>query len=178
VAGGFPSADAPLQDRVAEVKGAVRDGAEEIDMVIAHPLVAPGRYGDALDELAAIREASGEATLKVILETGLLSGADVYRAALLAAAAGADFVKSSTGKREPGATLGAAAVMCDAVRDFASSTGKRVGVKVAGGIRTTDDAVGFVAVARGELGAEWLTPDRFRIGASTLLDSLVEELAA
>ena len=178
VAGGFPSADAPLEERLEEVREAVTDGADEIDTVIPHRLLQPGRYGEALAELSAIRAVCDGSSFKVILETGLLSPADVRRAAVLATAAGADFIKSSTGKREPGATPEAALLMCEAVRDLAESTGRRVGVKVSGGIRTPQDAATYVALVREVLGEGWLSPDRFRIGASTLLSALVEELGA
>ena len=177
VAGGFPSADEPLSERVEEVRRAVRDGADEIDTVIPHQLLHPGGFGAALAELSAIRTACEDSSFKVILETGLLSPSDVRRAVILAVGAGADFVKSSTGKREPGATPEAALVMCETVRDLAVSTGRQVGVKVSGGIRAPADAATYVALVREVLGEGWLSPERFRIGASTLLDALGEELS-
>ncbi len=173
VAGAFPHAMSPLHLRLAEVRWCVEQGADEIDMVISRGAWLSGDETFVQDELAAHREAAGLASLKVILETGELRGADdIRRVSDLALAAGADFLKTSTGKVQPAATLEASAVMLDAIRDHRSATGRLVGFKPAGGLRTADDAAQYVALARALLGDEAISPSTLRLGASSLLDAL------
>jgi deoxyribose-phosphate aldolase len=143
-------------------------------MVIDRGAFLSGRVGEVFEEIVAVKEACGEAHLKVILETGeLVTYDNVRRASWLAMLAGADFVKTSTGKVSVNATPPAALVMLEAVRDFAESTGKLVGVKVAGGIRTTKDALRYLVLVNETAGSTWLSPDRFRFGASSLLNDLL-----
>jgi deoxyribose-phosphate aldolase len=174
VATAFPSGRASLAVKLADVEDAVRAGADEIDMVIDRGAFLAGRYGQVYAEMAAVRDACGTAHLKVILETGELVTLDnVARASWLAMMAGADFIKTSTGKVTPAATPPVALVMLAAVRDFELATGRRVGVKVAGGIRTAKDAIRYLVLVNEIAGPEWLSPDMFRIGASTLLNDLL-----
>jgi deoxyribose-phosphate aldolase len=174
VATAFPSGQAPLEVRLAEVADAVAAGADEIDMVINRGAFLAGRYQQVYDEIVAVKQACGEAHLKVILETGELATYDnVRRAAWLGMLAGGDFIKTSTGKVQPAATLPVTLVMLEAVRDFYGTTGHRVGVKPAGGIRTTKDAIRYLVLVNETAGEEWLDPDRFRLGASTLLNDLL-----
>lgn len=176
VAGAFPSGRAPLDVKLAEVRSAVAAGADEIDAVLDRAALLSGHYLDAHDQIAAIRQACGGAHLKVILETGeLTTYDDMHRASWLAMLAGADTIKSSTGKTTPAATLPAALVMLEAVRDLRERTGRQVGVKVAGGIRTADQALRYLVLAGQVAGADWLAPERFRFGASRLLDDLVRQ---
>lgn len=174
VATAFPSGRAPLDLKLADVRAAVEAGADEIDMVIDRGAFLAGRYGRVAEEIARVKEACGDAHLKVILETGELATLDnVRRASWLAIAAGADFIKTSTGKVSPAATLPVVLVMLQAVRDAADATGRRVGVKAAGGIRTAKDAIRQLVLVHEVAGPEWLTPDLFRIGASSLLNDLL-----
>jgi deoxyribose-phosphate aldolase len=176
VATAFPSGRAPLDVKLADVKAAVAAGADEIDMVIDRGAFLAGRYLDVHDEIVATKQACGDAHLKVILETGELATYDnVRRASWLAMLAGADFIKTSTGKVSPAATLPVTLVMLEAVRDFRELTDqtRRVGVKAAGGIRTAKDAVRYLVLVNETVGDEWLTPDGFRFGASTLLNDLL-----
>jgi deoxyribose-phosphate aldolase len=180
VATAFPSGRASVEVKLADVRDAVTAGADEIDMVIDRGAFLAGRFRLVLDEIVATKEACGPARLKVILETGELATYDnVRRASWLAMLGGADFVKTSTGKVSPSATLPVALVMLEAVRDFAEATGGRrpVGVKVAGGVRTAKDAVRYLVVVHETAGDAWLTPDRFRIGASSLLNDLLMQRA-
>lgn len=178
VAGAFPSGLAPLEARLAEVREAVRMGAHEVDIVLNRSAFLAGRYRQAFEEIQASKEACRPAHLKVILEVGELGSYDqVRRAALLAMAAGADFIKTSTGKIGVGATLPAALCMMEAVRDFFLETGRRVGVKVAGGIRQSKQAVQYLVLLYETLGGEWMTPELFRIGASTLLNDVLMQIA-
>ncbi|MGH2711849.1 MAG: deoxyribose-phosphate aldolase [Actinomycetota bacterium] len=171
---GFPIPTEPLPKRLAEIHSAIELGATEIDMVLNREALEAGRSEEAADEITQAKEAADLATLKVILETGeLRTDERIHRAALLAMSAGADFLKTSTGKVGTGATPEAAVVMMRAVGDFHGQTGKAVGVKISGGIRTADQALGYLEIVEGELGEGWLTPDRFRIGASTLLEVLL-----
>jgi deoxyribose-phosphate aldolase len=178
VAGGFPDGRATLERRVAEIHAAIKSGAQEIDTVLSPTALDPGGETTAFDEIAASRETCGpEITLKVILETGSLLDADqVRRAADLAMRAGADFIKTSTGKISGGASLPAARAMMQAVKAYEQESGKRVGIKVSGGIRKADQALEYLALLDKELGEAWATPEHFRIGASVLLDDLVEAL--
>src|SRR5205814_6418015 len=174
VATAFPSGQAPLAVKLADVEAAVRDGADEIDMVVNRGAFLAGRYLDVYDEIVAVRQAAGHAHLKVILETGELATYDnVRRASWLAMLAGADFIKTSTGKISPAATLPVTLVMLEAVRDFRAATGRVVGVKPAGGIRNTKDAMRYLVLVNETVGADWLDPDRFRFGASSLLNDLL-----
>jgi deoxyribose-phosphate aldolase len=174
VATAFPSGRASRAVKLADVRDAVANGADEIDMVIDRGAFLAGRYLDVFDEIVAVRETCGNAHLKVILETGELVTLDnVRRASWLAMLAGGDFVKTSTGKISPAATLPVCLVMLEAVRDFRAATGRQVGVKPAGGIRTTKDAVKHLVLINETVGAEWLSPDWFRFGASGLLNDLL-----
>jgi deoxyribose-phosphate aldolase len=174
VATAFPSGRAALDVKLADAASAVEAGADEIDMVIDRGAFLAGRYGEVFEEIRAVKEVCGRAHLKVILETGELATLDnVRRASWLAMAAGADFIKTSTGKVQPSATLPVTLVMLEAVRDFAEMTGVRVGVKPAGGIRTAKDAVRYLVVVHEIAGVDWLTPERFRFGASSLLNDIL-----
>ena len=174
VATAFPSGRASLAVKLADVADATAAGADEVDMVIDRGAFLAGRYGQVYEEVRAVREACGRARLKVILETGELATLDnVARASWLAMLAGADFIKTSTGKVSPAATPVVTHVMLAAARDFAEAAGRRVGVKVAGGIRTAKDAIRYLVLVRETAGEEWLTPALFRIGASSLLNDLL-----
>jgi deoxyribose-phosphate aldolase len=174
VATAFPSGRASLAVKLADVRDAVSAGADEIDMVIDRGAFLAGHYGQVYAEIRAVREACGPAHLKVILETGELATLDnVARASWLAMMAGADFIKTSTGKVTPASTPPVALVMLGAVRDFEQTSGRRVGVKVAGGIRTAKDAIRYLVLVNEIAGPAWLTPALFRIGASTLLNDLL-----
>ena len=174
VATAFPSGRASLSVKLADVADAVAAGADEIDMVIDRGAFLAGRYGQVYEEVRAVKEACGTAHLKVILETGELSTLDnVSRASWLSMLAGADFIKTSTGKVSPASTPPVALVMLSAVRDFEHASGRRVGVKVAGGIRTAKDAIRYLVLVNETAGPAWLTPDLFRIGASSLLNDLL-----
>jgi deoxyribose-phosphate aldolase len=174
VATAFPSGQAPLDVKLADTKAAVAAGADEIDMVINRGAFLSGRYQEVYDEIVAVKDACGEAHLKVILETGELATYDnVRRASWLAMLAGGDFIKTSTGKVPVAATLPVTLVMLEAVRDFRAAAGRQVGVKPAGGIRTTKDAIKYLVVVNETAGEDWLDPDWFRFGASTLLNDLL-----
>jgi deoxyribose-phosphate aldolase len=174
VATAFPSGRAPLDVKLADTKAAVTAGADEIDMVIDRGAFLAGRYLDVYDEIVATKQASGDAHLKVILETGELATYDnVRRASWLAMLAGGDFIKTSTGKVSPAATLPVTLVMLEAVRDFRNQAGRQVGVKAAGGIRAAKDAVRYLVVVNEVAGDDWLSPDWFRFGASSLLNDLL-----
>jgi deoxyribose-phosphate aldolase len=177
VATGFPSGQTFRDIKVAEVKAAVAAGADEVDMVIDRGAFLAGDYATVFDEIVEIRDACGDAHLKVILETGELGTFDqVRRASILAMAAGADFIKTSTGKVQPAATLPVTLVMLEAIRDFEKATGRAVGMKPAGGIRTAKEAVQYLVVLYETLGPRWMTPDRFRFGASTLLNDVLMQI--
>jgi deoxyribose-phosphate aldolase len=174
VATAFPSGRASLAVKLADVADAVAAGADEVDMVIDRGAFLAGHYGVVLEEVQAVKEACGQAHLKVILETGeLVTYDNVRRACWTAMIGGADFVKTSTGKVSPAATPPVALVMLEAVREFADVTGTTVGVKVAGGVRTTKDAIRYLVLVNEVAGDTWLEPDRFRIGASSLLNDLL-----
>ena len=174
VATAFPSGRAALAVKLADVGSAVDAGADEVDMVIDRGAFLSGRYGVVLDQIVAIRTACGSAHLKVILETGELATLDnVRRASWLAMLGGAHFIKTSTGKISPAATAPVLLVMLEAVRDFRAATGRQVGVKPAGGIRTTKDAIRQLVLVNETVGADWLSPDWFRFGASSLLNDLL-----
>jgi len=174
VATAFPSGQAPLPVKLADTRAAVAAGADEIDMVLNRGYFLSGRYLAAFDEIVAVKEAGGDAHLKVILETGELVTLDnVRRASWLAMLAGADFIKTSTGKVTPAATLPVTLVMLEAVRDFRESHGRQVGVKPAGGIRTAKDAIKYLVLVNETAGEDWLDPSWFRLGASSLLNDLL-----
>jgi deoxyribose-phosphate aldolase len=177
VATAFPSGQTFLDVKLAEARQAVAAGADEVDMVIDRAAFLSGDYQKVYDEVGAVKEACGGACLKVILEAGELGTYDdVRRAAILAMAAGADFVKTSTGKVSPGATLPASLVMMEAIRDFHRETGRRVGFKAAGGIRASKAAIAYLVLAQETLGPAWLTPDLFRLGASSLLNDVLMQV--
>ena len=174
VATSFPSGQIPLRLKVEEIKKAVSMGADEIDMVINRGEFLSGNYDYVTDEILASKEACGHALLKVILETGELETFDnIRKASLLAMTSGADFIKTSTGKIQPAATLPVTLVMLEAIRDYFDVTGVKIGMKPAGGIRNTKEAVSYLCLVNETLGENWLTPDLFRIGASSLLNDLL-----
>lgn len=179
VATAFPSGQAPLATRLAEVKAAVRDGADEVDMVISRGAFLAGQVRQVQDEISAVRDACGEAVLKVILETSELETYDNIRAASFLAMEvlrPGDFIKTSTGKTSDNATLGNNQVMLEAIRDFYLETGIEIAMKPAGGIRTAKQALTFLVAVKETLGDNWLTNDRYRFGASALLNDLVRQL--
>jgi deoxyribose-phosphate aldolase len=174
VATAFPSGRAARDIKLADTRDAVEAGADEIDMVIDRGAFLSGRYLEVFEEIVAVKEACGPAHLKVIFETGELQTYDnVRRASWLAMMAGAHFIKTSTGKVQPAATLPVTMIMLEAVRDFREATGQMVGVKPAGGIRTSKDAIKYLVVVNEVAGQDWLDPDWFRFGASTLLNDLL-----
>ena len=187
VATGFPSGQYPLDIRLDDVRRAVGEGAHEIDMVISRGAFLAGRYAEVADEIARIREACGHAHLKVILETGELETLDAVRfasdlaiRAAFAAGPAADgdvFIKTSTGKVTPAATMPVVLVMLEAIRDAFATTGIRVGMKPAGGIRSAKAAITQLVMVHETLGADWLHPHLFRFGASTLLNDLLRQIA-
>jgi deoxyribose-phosphate aldolase len=177
VATGFPSGQYPLEVKLADVRATVELGADEIDMVIDRGAFLSGRYAKVYDEIVRVKEACGRAHLKVILETGELGTYDnVRRASLLAIAGGADFIKTSTGKINPAATLPVTLVMLEAIRDVYEETGREVGMKPAGGIRNAKQAIQYLVVLHETLGLDWMTPDRFRFGASSLLNDVLMQI--
>jgi deoxyribose-phosphate aldolase len=178
VATGFPSGQFPLRTKLEEVRRAVGDGADEIDMVIDRWAFLSGDHGRVFDEIVATKQACGPTHLKVILETGELVTYDNVRlASEIAMQAGADFIKTSTGKVTPGATIPVTLVMLEAIRDYFFATGIRIGMKPAGGIRTAKQALAYLVMVKETLGDDWLTPDLFRFGASTLLNDVLMQIA-
>lgn len=177
VATAFPAGLLPLDIKLADVRRAVEFGADEIDMVIDRGAMLSGQFAKVFDEIAQTKEACGQAHLKVILETGELGSYDVVRhASDIAMVAGADFIKTSTGKINPAATPAVTLVMLEAIRDFYYATGRRIGMKPAGGIRTAKQALHYLVLVKETLGDAWLTPDLFRFGASTLLTDVLMQL--
>ncbi len=177
VAGAFPAGLGPLGPRLQEIRDVAGMGAHEIDIVLNRSLFLGGRYAQAFDELVAAREAAGASHLKVILEVGELGSYDrVRQASMLAMAAGADFIKTSTGKIGVNATLPNALCMLEAARDFHRDTGRAVGIKVAGGVRGSKQAIQYLVLVHETLGPPWMTPDRFRIGASSLLNDVLMQI--
>ncbi len=177
VATAFPSGQSPLEVKLADVRDAVAFGADEIDMVIDRGAFLSGRYARVYDEIVAVKEECGLAHLKVILETGELGTYDnVRRASLLAIAAGADFIKTSTGKVQPAATLPVTLCMLEVIRDVHDETGRVIGMKPAGGIRHAKQAIQYLCVLHETLGAAWMTPDLFRFGASSLLNDVLLQI--
>ncbi|MBQ3536542.1 MAG: deoxyribose-phosphate aldolase [Alistipes sp.] len=177
VAGGFPSSQTFLEVKMLEVAMAVENGADEVDIVLNVGKILSGALDEAANEVEVLREESDGATLKVILETGALRTPELIRqASLLAMQAGADFIKTSTGKIDVAATPEAAVVMCHAIKDFYTKSGRKVGFKAAGGIRTAEDAALYYTIVKEILGEEWLTPELFRIGASSLANNLLSAI--
>lgn len=177
VATAFPSGQAPLATRLAEVEAVVADGADEVDMVISRGAFLAGEFGRVADEIAAVKTACGPAHLKVILETAeLVTYDNVRRASLLAMQAGADYIKTSTGKLAVAATLPVTLVMLEAIRDYYLATGRQVGMKPAGGIRTTKDALRYLVLVNETLGDRWMSNEWFRLGASSLANDLLMQL--
>ncbi len=177
VATGFPSGMTSLQLKLEETRGAVAAGADEIDMVISRGAFLRGEYQRVFDEIVAVKEACGDAHLKVILETGELNTLDnVRRASVLAMHAGADFIKTSTGKVQPAATMEVTLVMLQAIRDYYLETGRMVGMKPAGGISKAKLAIHYLVMLRETLGRAWLSPDWFRFGASSLANDVLMQI--
>ncbi len=173
----FPSGMSSRKVKIEETKWAVKEGADEIDMVISRGKFLEGEYNFVFDEIAAVKEACGAAHLKVILETGELSTLDnVRKASDIAMHAGADFIKTSTGKIQPAATLPVTLVMLEAIRDFYYLTGKKIGMKPAGGIATSKLAIQYLVVLRETLGNDWMNADMFRFGASSLANDILMQL--
>lgn len=178
VATGFPSGQYPLRTRLEEIRRAVGDGADEIDIVMNRGAFLVGDFARVFDEIAAFKQACGNAHLKAILETGELVTYDNVRlASRIAMEAGADFIKTSTGKVQPAATMPVTLVMLEAIRDYFFETGIRIGMKPAGGIRTSKQALAYLVMLKETLGDDWLTPDLFRFGASTLLNDVLMQIA-
>jgi deoxyribose-phosphate aldolase len=177
VATAFPSGQSPLDAKLDEVRWVVEHGADEVDMVIDRGAFLSGRYAKVYDEIVRVKEACGDAHLKVILETGELGTYDnVRRASVVAMAAGGDFIKTSTGKLPSAATLPVALVMLEAIRDVYEETGRVVGFKPAGGIRNAKQAIQHLVLVHETLGPDWLTPDRYRMGASSLLNDVLMQI--
>jgi deoxyribose-phosphate aldolase len=177
VATAFPSGQSPLRVKLEEVREVVAFGADEVDMVIDRGAFLSGRYGKVYDEIVAVKDACGDAHLKAIIEVAELGSYDaIRRASLLAIAAGADFIKTSTGKATSSATLPAQLVMLEAIRDVYEDGGRMVGMKAAGGVREAKQAIQYLVQVYETLGPEWLTPDLYRIGASSLLNDVLMQL--
>ena len=177
VCGGFPSSQTFMEIKIAEVGMAVMQGADEIDVVLNLGYFMEDNYEELSDELDEIKEACREAKLKVILETGALATTENIRnSAILAVYSGADFIKTSTGKGYPGATPEAVYTMCKVIREYHQLTGRQVGLKVSGGVRTAEEAVAYYTIVESLLGSEWLNRDLFRIGASRLVEDIEKRL--
>jgi deoxyribose-phosphate aldolase len=177
VATGFPAGLTPLPQRLAEIHYAVGEGAGEIDIVINREQVLTQNWQALYDEISQMREACGDAHLKAILATGDLNTLrNVYRASMVAMQAGADFIKTSTGKEEVNATLPVSLIMLRALRDYGEFTGQRVGFKPAGGMKTAKDAMNWLILMKEELGLPWMQPDLFRLGASSMLGDIERQL--
>jgi len=177
VAAGFPEGQTPLETRVREVEIAVEAGATEIDIVINRTLVLEGRWEELYNEVKTCRAACGDAHLKTIIATGHLGDFEnIYKASMVSMMAGSDFIKTSTGKEAVNATFPVALVMLRAIRHYLEYTGYKVGFKPAGGIRTAKECLQWLVLMKEELGVEWLQPNLFRIGASTLLGDIERQL--
>lgn len=177
VATGFPSGQIIHKHKLEEIRQCVADGAKEIDIVINRKAALCGDWDTIYDEVKDFREACGEAHMKTILATGELATlTNVYRASMVCMMAGADFIKTSTGKEPVNATLPVSLVMCRAIRDYLMHTGYKVGFKPAGGVGKAKEAMAYMALMKEELGLEWLEPDLFRIGASSLLTDIERQL--
>jgi deoxyribose-phosphate aldolase len=179
VAGAFPSGQSPLFVKLHEIQYAIDEGAEEIDMVISRGTFLEGKYMEVMDEIQAIKIVCGDIHLKVILETGeLQSPENIRKASELAILGGGDFLKTSTGKVQPAATLEAFLIMLDTIKEYYDATGKMIGIKAAGGISTYESAMDYYWLTKKILGDKWLNSSYFRIGASRLADNLVEAILA
>jgi len=177
VSGGFPASQTFLEVKVLETAMAIENGADEIDIVINVGELLAGRVDEMASEIEVLREEADEVVLKVIIESGALKTPELIRkASLLSMMAGADFVKTSTGKIDVAATPEAAVVMCEAIRDYYEKTGRKVGFKAAGGVRTAEDAALYYTIVEQTLGKEWLTPELFRIGASSVANNLISAI--
>jgi deoxyribose-phosphate aldolase len=177
VATAFPSGQSPLEIKLTDVRRAVEFGADEIDMVIDRGAMLAGDYAKVFDEIAATKDACGPAHLKVILETGELGSYDVVRkASEIGIAAGGDFIKTSTGKVQPAATPAVTLVMLETIRDYFYATGRKIGMKPAGGVRTAKQSLHYLVLVKETLGDAWLNPDLFRFGASALLNDVLMQL--
>ena len=177
VAAGFPSSQTFTEVKIAEVSLSVADGADEIDIVLNVGDFLEGNYEELSVEIEEIKDACRDAKLKVILETGLLKTAEnIKRASILSMYSGADFLKTSTGKVYPGASPEAAYVICQAIKEYEQLHNKKIGIKVSGGIRTVEDALKYYTIIKKTLGKEWLTPELFRIGASSLSQNILKAL--
>jgi deoxyribose-phosphate aldolase len=178
VATGFPAGQVSLEAKLADTADAVAAGADEIDMVISREAFLAGDDGRVMEEIARVKDACGDAHLKVIIETAELGSYDhVRHASMISMEAGAEFIKTSTGKAATGATPGVCLVMLEAIRDYVDRTGRVVGFKAAGGVSTSKAALHRLVLVKETLGDEWLTPDRFRIGASSVLNDLLMQYA-
>jgi deoxyribose-phosphate aldolase len=177
VAAGFPASQTFIEVKIAEVSLAVADGADEIDIVLNVGEFLEGNYEEICNEIEEIKDACRDAHLKVILETGLLkTAANIKKAAILSIYSGADFIKTSTGKVYSGATPEALYVMCQAIKEYNLQHNKKIGVKVSGGVRTAEEAVNYYTIVKEVLGKEWLKPQYFRIGASSLANNILSAL--
>lgn len=177
VSGGFPASQTFMEVKIAETAMAVMQGADEIDVVINLGYFLEENFDELTEELQEIKESCRHAHLKVILETGaLVTAENIQKASILAMYSGADFIKTSTGKGYPGASFEAVYTMCKAIKNYHSLTGNKVGIKVAGGVRTAEDAVRYYTIAKEILGEQWLNKDLFRIGASSLVGDIEKRL--
>ena len=177
VSGGFPASQTFLEVKVLETAMAIENGADEIDIVINVGELLEGRLDEMASEIEVLREEASDVVLKVIIESGALKTPELIRkASLLSMMAGTDFVKTSTGKIDVAATPEAAVVMCEAIRDYYEKTGRKVGFKAAGGVRTAEDAALYYTIVEQTLGKEWLTPELFRIGASSVANNLISAI--
>ncbi len=177
VAAGFPASQTFLKIKIMESELAVENGANEVDVVISLSTFLDNNNEATAEEISLIKKAIGNAHLKVIIESGTLhTDSLIYNASMLAMKAGADFIKTSTGKTDPAATPEAAIVMCSAIKEFYHQTGKKIGFKPAGGIVTTQDAILYITIVESILGKDWLTPELFRIGASRLANNLLSDI--
>ena len=177
VSAGFPHAQTFIEVKIAETALCLKDGATEIDIVLNVGKFLSGDFEAVCEEIEEQKAVCGKRTLKVILETGALDGAsNIKKAAILAMYSGADFLKTSTGKQQPAATPEAVFVLCTTIAEYYKETGRKMGIKVAGGISTIQDALQYYTIVKELLGEEWLTPELFRIGASRLADQLIKEL--
>ena len=173
----FPSGQVPMESKLLDTKYAIDSGADEIDIVINRKAFLEGDYRKVYDEIVALKEACGDVHLKTILEVGdLKTYENIRKASLISLAAGSDFIKTSTGKLSVGSSRQACYVMAKAVLDFKNLTGVSAGIKVAGGIRDSKDAIRYLVLINEEMGDEWLTPDLFRFGASSLLDDVLKQI--
>lgn len=177
VSGSFPSGQALIEVKIAETALAIKDGATEIDIVMSVGKFLSGDYETVCDEISELKEVCGEHKMKVILETGILgSASNIMKASLLAMYSGADYIKTSTGKENPGATPEAAYVMCQAIKEYYEQTGTKIGFKPAGGLNTIHDAVIYYTIVKEVLGKEWLTNEYLRLGTSRLANLLLGEV--